>query len=498
MALAVELDQLRWEINAVRRPHEQQHRAARSVGVDEHFDLLARCVFFFVGDEFEIVELEFASIKALTSHDEEVAPFLLVVTGFIRSRLRGLCFAVDRMNAVTTSAELVTQPILPRLCRFHLLPRVTFGIRVEHPSLHDLFDRLVLAVVADRVQRQFPFTTDGLLIGRMSSEFGEDIVTDSIVTAIDPRENSERLPSDNHVPRPEDRATGSVDHFRCDRIRVIGVAVNLFGERRVDFDLKSAVFADLRFAFSDHFRLLVTASPPHRDRSLAAPTMPTGIPIVVGGEPPIAATIEPIPRRDRIPLAAVSGPQHFVFDLRLSHRAAEVIVRIDGRRDLVAKCNRFLWSFDLHFELRLLVFLNAERSAAIADSIELPHAEWCVLGQFVLSSESAEFVGVHRLAEDHFPFWISQLDRKSFCVRKRVCIRLIVLGVADPHFELHLLSRAIDRSIGDREGFASVVLGVVMMTKPNVREAVIRQPACLRASDDQPLIVVRLPRITER
>ena len=54
------------------------------------------------------------------------------------------------------------------------------------------------------------------------------------------------------------------------------------------------------------------------------------------------------------------------------------------------------------------------------------------------------------------------------------------------------MSGPIDRPVGDREGFASVVLRVVPLLEPNVREAVIRQPSAVHASDRDPLKPLRL------
>ena len=51
-ALAVEPNDLGRQINAVGRSNEQQHRAARPVGVDLQLHLVAGDVFAFVGDQF--------------------------------------------------------------------------------------------------------------------------------------------------------------------------------------------------------------------------------------------------------------------------------------------------------------------------------------------------------------------------------------------------------------------------------------------------------------
>ena len=178
-------------------------------------------------------------------------------------------------------------------------------------------------------------------------------------------------------------------------------------ERRVDLDGDGAVLSDFGFAFDDDFGRLGIATPPDRIRPSTAPRTPAGIPGVVAGEPPVASAVEPIPTRGRIPSAAVIGPQDFVFDLGLRDCSAEVVVGFDRRRDLVAECDWFLRSLDLHLEFGLLVLLNAERAAAVTGGDEMPHSQRSVFRQLVITGEAAKRIGIHRPSEDHFPFRVS-------------------------------------------------------------------------------------------
>ena len=58
-----EADDLRRQVDAVRRPDEQQDRGVDLVGVDQEPDLVAGLVFLLVGDELEVVEPELAPSK---------------------------------------------------------------------------------------------------------------------------------------------------------------------------------------------------------------------------------------------------------------------------------------------------------------------------------------------------------------------------------------------------------------------------------------------------
>ena len=206
MALAVEPNQLRRQIRAAGRPDEQQHRAVGLVRVDHQPDFVAGSVLAFFGDEFDVVEAKLLPVEAVAAHDEEVATFddaSLAVFVLSRSQ-RGV------------SQNLVAQPILPRLRGLHLLASVAFFVRVELPSLHRLLDRLALLVVSDRVQRHLPFALDRFLIDGLSTELGEDVVAGAVVAAIDPRENSERFASDQHVAGADNCAARLIDDLSRD------------------------------------------------------------------------------------------------------------------------------------------------------------------------------------------------------------------------------------------------------------------------------------------
>src|SRR5262245_61405444 len=78
----------------------------------------------------------------------------------------------------------------------------------------------------------------------------------------------------------------------------------------------------------------------------AAPVAEAGIPGIVGGEPPVAGAVEPVPGGARIPVRGVRVPQHLVLHRGLGDGSAEVVLRVDGGRDLVAELDRLVGRFD--------------------------------------------------------------------------------------------------------------------------------------------------------
>ena len=99
-ALAFQPNDLRRQVHAVARPHEQHHRRAGAVGVDHQLDLLAGRVFLLVRDELDVVEPVLRAVEALAANHEDV----------------------PALDAVTLGVgHLVAQPILAGLGGLHLL-----------------------------------------------------------------------------------------------------------------------------------------------------------------------------------------------------------------------------------------------------------------------------------------------------------------------------------------------------------------------------------------
>ncbi len=122
-ALALQPHHLRRQIDAVGRPHEQQHRAVAAIGVDQQLDLLARRVLALVGDQLDVVEAEVAAVEALAADREDVAAF-------------------DRVLLLV--GQLVRQAILPGFAGADLLPGLALVVGVHVPLPHRRFDRLAV------------------------------------------------------------------------------------------------------------------------------------------------------------------------------------------------------------------------------------------------------------------------------------------------------------------------------------------------------------------
>ena len=64
-ALAAQADDLRRQVDAVRRPDEEQDRGVDLVGVDQEPERLAGLVLLLVGDDLQVVEPEARPVEAL-------------------------------------------------------------------------------------------------------------------------------------------------------------------------------------------------------------------------------------------------------------------------------------------------------------------------------------------------------------------------------------------------------------------------------------------------
>ena len=207
---------------------------------------------------------------------------------------------------------------------------------------------------------------DRLAVERPGGEVGLDRVADAVVAAIDPGVDLERLAGDQHVARADDRAPRLVDHFGGDRVAVVLVGMDRLGHGRVDLDLHRAVGADLDFAARRPVRAAAGRCGHQNGIGRRQPQLPpAGIPVVVVGEPPVARPVEPVPRPDGIPALVVAGAHDLVLHLGLGDRRAEVVLRLDRGRDLLAEHDRLGRGVDRHLELGLLVLLDAEAAAAV-------------------------------------------------------------------------------------------------------------------------------------
>src|SRR5262245_2580673 len=103
---------------------------------------------------------------------------------------------------------------------------------------------------------------------------------------------------------------------------MVGVAVQLLGELRIDLDFDRSFGSDFALDFGDNFRRCpVEAWPPDGNRTPAAdPVVKSLVPGIVVSEPPVAWAVTPVPERDGIPRVGVAAAEDLVFDGRFGNR----------------------------------------------------------------------------------------------------------------------------------------------------------------------------------
>ena len=110
---------------------------------------------------------------------------------------------------------------------------------------------------------------------------------------------------------------------------------------------------------------------------------------------------------------------------------AEVVLRLDRGRDLLAQHHRLRRGLDVHLELGLLVLLDPERAAAHVRDDDLVDPERRVRGQLELAVEAAERVGREVLGEDLLALGILDLDGERLAGEVGG-VRLVVPGAGRP------------------------------------------------------------------
>ena len=85
-----------------------------------------------------------------------------------------------------------------------------------------------------------------------------------------------------------------------------------------------------------------------------------------------------------------------------------------------------------------LVFLDAETAAAVVHHKQLIHAQRGIGRQIEIAFHAAVVVGGERLSSKLFPLGILDFDVESLIGEFRFVV-LIVLGMANPKFEMHFL-----------------------------------------------------------
>ena len=241
-------------------------------------------------------------------------------------------------------------------------------------------------------------------------------------------------------------------------------------------------------------------------------------------------------------------PRDGVLDLGIHHRRAEVVLRANGRGNLLAQLDRFLRGVDRHLEFRFFVFLDAERRLAVGGPH--PAVGLCLTLRFTLGSatrrnrgrslsgtwspktrrrgkparpfttrgrgnKSAKspdsnpidaqrrivrnlpipfdptvFVRRHLLLPQPRPLRVDQFQAERLA-GELGCVRHVVLGVADPELVVHRLFRPINGPVGNRIGLGRVVVLVVAAVVPDAVEAHKGETIGIVRRRDEPLEVGR-------
>ena len=145
------------------------------------------------------------------------------------------------------------------------------------------------------------------------------------------------------------------------------------------------------------------------------------------------------------------GAEDFVLHRGVGDGRAEVVFGVDRGGDLFAEHDGLGRRVDGDFEFGLLVFLDAERAAAVVDDQELVHAECGVVGQVELAGEAAEVVGRERFGVDLLAFGIVNLDLEGLVGEFGFVVLRRTGRGRTQNFEVHGLLRAIDGAVGDGE-----------------------------------------------
>ena len=231
-ALAPQVDDLRRQVNAVRRPDEEQHRGVDLVGVDQEPERLAGLILLLLGDDLQVVESEARAVEPLPGDREQVAAFDHVAVA-----------VVDRGR----------EPVLARGRCLDRLTGLAVGVERDVPALDGRLDRLSLGVVGDLEQLERPLAGDRLVGERLGADLGLDRVARAVVAAIDPGIDAEGLAGDQHGPRADDRAAGLVGDLGRDLVPLVLVRVGRPGDRGVDLDGERAIGPDRHLGLGDDF-----------------------------------------------------------------------------------------------------------------------------------------------------------------------------------------------------------------------------------------------------
>ena len=291
-----------------------------------------------------------------------------------------------------------------------------------------------LGVVGDLEQLERPLAGDRLVVERLGLEARLDRVAGAVVAAIDPGVDGERLAGHQHVARADDGAARLVGDLGRDLVPLVLVGMSLLGQRGVDLDGQRAVGPDRHLGLGHDFGRALRRCPTTRARAGACPSATSRDTRSSRRRTTSSRGRRASPTGRGIPAVVGRRPGDLVLDLGLGDRRAEVVLRLDGRRHLLAQHHRLVRGLDAHLELGLLVLLDPERAAAMVGDEDLVNSERRVRGQLERAVEAAEGVGLEVPGEDLLALGILDLDREGLAGEVGG-VRLVVAGVRDPELE---------------------------------------------------------------
>jgi hypothetical protein len=170
-------------------------------------------------------------------------------------------------------------------------------VRLEFLGKDFRFDRLdrpvVRLCVFDFVELDDCGASDAFAVEPTRVESEIHRVADPEIAAIEPDVGLERLTRRIDVAASEEPSARFVGCFNRDYILLVVVRISQPVKRSIDEDFSDAVLIKRRLALCEQFgRVLLWIA---AREFLTAPLVPAGAPIVVVGELPISASVEPIP-----------------------------------------------------------------------------------------------------------------------------------------------------------------------------------------------------------
>ena len=469
LRLAGDKDDARLLFLALVGADEKPDAGVGLVHVDQQLQRIPGAVFLLVGDQLEVVVAEIA--RAIrTAH---------------REHGRALALAAFRIR------ELNGHAILPRLrCLENPVPAL------RHPARHLFLGDLPIPIDAGFVKDRLRLALDGLPIERARREASRHLVTGPRIAAVQPDGDIIRLPRGEHGAAPHDGPPRCVHHLGGDRVSVILIAVDELRDRAVELHFHLAVGTDGKRLLKHQLRRTHAAAipPPRGGRADAAPYTPARIPRVFTVAPPIAATVEPVPRAVREPAVVVKIPLHPDFHRRLGDRRTVVVVCGNGRLESLAQRHRLGRGIDLHLEFRLLVFLHPEGESRARHStlnLDVVGSKRRLFLEVEVKGDAAIFIGDQAvLFENLLVHGIAHDDARRLSGKCRL-LSEIIPRFAGPQLHVHCLPGAIDRPIGDADGLLRHVTVFVAVVAAPVETPVSEVgPALPGAGDDMPAVIV--------